>query len=247
MSTVENGVEPAKGEAGLRFDRPDGPLVVVCGLHGGAGTSMIAYALATRAARESSRRVLLVETPASAGDQSDLAGISPLWELGDDNARAHGDEHSDIPVTARIGRGDSEGAGWRAYEATSRYGLTVVDAGTLRSEEASSLLRVATHVVWTTIATDGAADRARRRLRQVAALAARQALLVRAGARTPRRPARTGELRKVAEDFCDRLIYVTDIPGTIAQILDLEERRMLQALTGLAGFIGARPDAGAAT
>lgn len=240
MSTVQNGVEPAKGEAGLRFDRPDGPLVVVCGLHGGAGTSTIAYALASRAAMESVRRVLLVETPASAGDQSYFMGVFPLWDWWND-ARATAHQCAVKPVVVRVGHRDYLASEWLS-EGTSHYGLTVVDAGTLRSEEAGPLLRLATHVVWTTVATDGAADRARRRLREVAALAARQALLVRAEARSSRSRSRSGELRKVAEEFCDRLIYMSDSPGLGAAV-DLEERRMLQALTGLAGFIGARPEA----
>lgn len=165
-----------------------------------------------------------------------------MWEIGENREWPNVHEHGDTPVVVTLGAG-GEFARARFVEAAHYPGLTVVDAGTLRSEEARSLLRAATHVVWTTIATDGAADRARRRLRQVAALAARQALLVRAAPLAPRRAARTGVLRKVAEDFCDRLVYMPDIPGTSASLVDLEERRMLQALTGLAGFIGARPEA----
>lgn len=66
-------------EVGLRFDQPGGPVVALCGLVGGAGTSTLSYLLATRAARESHAPVLLCEAEALAGGLAVLAGhASPL-------------------------------------------------------------------------------------------------------------------------------------------------------------------------
>ena len=71
--------DPTPDGCGLRFSRPGGPLVVICGLHGGAGTSTLAYALAAQAAQESPADVLLCETDAAAGDVAALTGVtSPL-------------------------------------------------------------------------------------------------------------------------------------------------------------------------
>ena len=52
-----------------RSTEPDGPVVVVCGLHGGAGTSTLALLLAHYAAAASSVPVLLCEAPGASGNQ----------------------------------------------------------------------------------------------------------------------------------------------------------------------------------
>ena len=46
---------------GLAFDRPGGPVLAICGLAGGAGTTTLAWLLARQAARESAAAVLLCE------------------------------------------------------------------------------------------------------------------------------------------------------------------------------------------
>ena len=60
---------PAARRAALAFTEPGGPVVVVCGLHGGAGTSTLALLLAHYAAAASSVPVLLCEAPGASGNQ----------------------------------------------------------------------------------------------------------------------------------------------------------------------------------
>ena len=56
------------GERALAFDTVGGPVVAVCGLTGGAGTSTLALLLARLAASDSTAPILLAETdPMRAG------------------------------------------------------------------------------------------------------------------------------------------------------------------------------------
>jgi hypothetical protein len=244
---------PAPDATGLRFSRPDGPVAVICGLHGGAGTSTLAYSLAAQAAHESPATVLLCETDAAAGDVAALAGVTSPLSL------------SELAAEFAVGRAPQGGTLARAGElrviaalpagapavsdeavialmnaARPRYGLTVIDAGTARAPLTRELLRIATHVIWVTVARPGAAQRARVLLAGplVPALAARQALVVRGLRRAPGAGARqqAAELRQLADDCCERLVLVTDSPGVSGAHVELGERRMLTALTSLAGF-----------
>src|SRR3954453_18174708 len=71
------------GPVGLAFDRPGGPLVAVCGLVPGAGTSTLAYALADRAARASAAPVLACEADPTAGGLAALADGATAHSLSD--------------------------------------------------------------------------------------------------------------------------------------------------------------------
>src|SRR5215207_1951792 len=62
----------------LAFHRPGGPLVAVCGLAGGAGTSTLAYLLARRAARHSTVPVLLTELDPRGGLVALAGAAAPL-------------------------------------------------------------------------------------------------------------------------------------------------------------------------
>jgi hypothetical protein len=244
---------PAPDAAGLRFSRPGGPVVVLCGLHGGAGTSTLAYGLAAQAAHESPATVLLCETDAAAGDVAALAGVTSPYSL------------SELAAEFAIGRTPPGGTLARAGKlrviaaqpatapavedeavvalmnaARPRHGLTVIDAGTARAPLTRELRRIATHVIWVAIARPGAAQRARALLAGplVPMLAARQALVVRGLRRSRGAGARqqAAELRQLADDCCERLVLVTDSPGVSGEHVELGERRMLDALTSLAGF-----------
>lgn len=231
--------DPAPGATGLCFPCLGGPLVVVCGLHGGAGTSTLAHALAAQAAAESPCPVLLCETDASAGDIGALTGVtSPCslselaleFQAGRRPSRSPYALADSLRVIAAAPSAGVDGGAVPALVAGARaqHGLTVVDAGTLRAAGARGLLAVASHVVWVTAARLDAARRARALLATLPAGAARQALVVRGG-RWPGVGAK--DLRRLAEDCCDRLVLATDGPGRSA------DRRMLSTLTGLAGFV----------
>jgi hypothetical protein len=245
--------DPAPNGCGLRFSRPGGPLVVICGLHGGAGTSTLAYALAAQAAEESPATVLLCETDAAAGDVAALTGVtSPLSlsELagefalgrapaGGTLARAGKLRVIAAAPTAPLAVGDDAVIALM-NAAQPRHGLTVIDAGTARAPLTRELLRIATHVIWMTVARPGAAQRGRALLSGplAPAVAARQALVVRGVRRAGGTGARqqAAELRALAADCCERLVFVTDSPGVSGAHVELGERRMLAALTSLAGF-----------
>lgn len=247
-------LEPAAGEAGLRFSRPAGPSVVVCGLHGGAGTSTLAYGLAAQAAVESPASVLLCETDAAAGDVAALTGVAAPFSLSELAAEFAAGRAPSGGTLARAGKlrviaaapadapaVDDSAVTALLSAARLRHGLTVIDAGTARAPLTRELLRMATHVIWVTIARPGAAERARALLagRLVPPLAARQALVVRGVRRT--RGALVGqqaaELRQLAEDCCERLVLMSDSPGVSGAHVELGERRMLAALTALSGFL----------
>jgi hypothetical protein len=91
-----------------------------------------------------------------------------------------------------------------------------------------------------TVARPGAAQRGRALLSGplAPAVAARQALVVRGVRRAGGTGARqqAAELRALAADCCERLVFVTDSPGVSGAHVELGERRMLAALTSLAGF-----------
>jgi hypothetical protein len=246
--------DPGPGNCGLRFSRPGGPLVVVCGLHGGAGTSTLAYALASQAAHESPADVLLCETDAAAGDVAALTGVTSPYSL------------SELAGEFAVGRAPAGGTLARAGKlrviagtptappdvddeavvallnaAQPRHGLTVIDAGTARAPLTRDLLRIATHVIWVTVARPGAAQRGRTLLSGplAPAVGARQALVVRGVRRAGGAGARqqAAELRALAADCCERLVFISDSPGVSGAHVELGERRMLAALTSLAGFL----------
>jgi MinD-like ATPase involved in chromosome partitioning or flagellar assembly len=247
-------LDPAAGAAGLRFSRPGGPVVVVCGLHGGAGTSTLAYALAAQAAHESPATVLLCETDAAAGDVAALTGVASPYSLSELAAEFAAGR---APEGGTLARADSlrviaaepaeppdvdDGAVAELVSAArTRYGLTVIDAGTIRAPLTRELLRIATHVVWVTLARPAAAQRARVLLagRLVPPLSARRALVVRGVRRARGAGVRqhAAELHQVAEDFCERLVLVSDSPDVSGAHVELGERRMLSTLTSLSGFL----------
>lgn len=251
-------VAPAPANCGLSFERAPGPVVLVCGLHGGAGTSTLAYALAAQAARESPHPVLLCESEAAAGDVATLTAVTSDYSLSelaaerDAGRRPKGfiARHEQLRVIAGVPGpapivADGAITGVVAA-ARARHALTVIDAGTLRAPGTRELLQLATHVIWVTTAQPGAAQRNRTLLASplVPALPARQLLAVRAG-RRGRGPlgSHGRELRRLADDHCDRLVFIADSPGVTATSVDLSERRVRDVLTALAGFLTAGEEA----
>jgi hypothetical protein len=245
---------PGPDDCGLRFSRPGGPLAVICGLHGGAGTSTLAYALAAQAAHESSATVLLCETDAAAGDVAALTGVTSPYSLSELAGEFAAGRSPAGGTLARAGKlrviaatptaapeVEDEAIIGLVGAAKPRHGLTVIDAGTARAPLTRELLRIATHIIWVTVARPGAAQRGRALLSGplAPAVAARQALVVRGVRRAGGTGARqqAAELRALAADCCERLVFISDSPGVSGAHVELSERRMLAALTSLAGFL----------
>jgi MinD-like ATPase involved in chromosome partitioning or flagellar assembly len=253
--------EPAKAlercapdERRLAFDELGGPIVAVCGLHGGAGTSTLAHLLAAGAAGDSRAPVLLCESDDVAGDIAHLTGATSPLSLAELAAAyaagrppvggtlAHAGALRVIAGAPRLPADVPAGAIADVVQAAAdRHGLTVVDVGTLHAHTSRELLQAATHIVWTTIARPGAAASARAQLASdlVPALAAACTLAVRS-ARRGRVPAvrhAARELRELAELHCDRMLFIAEHHGDSA---DLDDRRIRATLTELAGALRQR-------
>lgn len=234
---------PAVDTMGLRFTSLGGPLVVVCGLHGGAGTSTLAYALAAQASQESPTDVLLCESDAASGDIARLTGVvSPLGlgELAGEFAAgrppqagtfARADRLRVVATAGAFPARVAVGEMTAMLDAARQWqGLTVVDAGIWRASGTRELLAAASHVVWVLAARSGAAGRARPVLAASPSVSAKQALVAR-GDLGGRKEAKA--LTELADGRCERLVLWEDSPVPVG----LADRRLLSALAGLAGFL----------
>jgi hypothetical protein len=147
----------------LTFASPGGPLVAVCGLHGGAGTTTLACLLASHAAAASpSGRVLAVEADARAGELAARLGVASALALPELAAAraceqlpeqgAVAQRTDGLRVLAADGpRGAAAPATALAAvlaEARVAHGLCVLDAGSLRGPSAETALAGADVVLW---------------------------------------------------------------------------------------------------
>lgn len=206
----------------LAFDVLGGPLVVLCGLVGGAGTSTLAYLLARRAARHSSVPVLLGElydhgalaALTGGGGHYGLAGLAaaiaqerpiqaPFTELpGGLRLVARSQPTFQEPEeTVELERVTAH--------ARAAHGLVVIDAGAVSASASRRLLCEANHVLYVLPATPPA-------LRRAELLADSGALTSLPAARTAMvaadpgrgRSATVRQLRQLAERHAERLMLV---------------------------------------
>ncbi len=146
----------------LTFAEPGAPLVAVCGLHGGAGTTTLACLLAEHAAAASpTGRVLAVEADARAAELAGRLGApseSSLAHLAGQRLTARRAEH---PLTQRkdglrvlaapapdLVEPPPSAVAAVLAEARAAHALCVVDAGSVRQPFADSALAGADVVVW---------------------------------------------------------------------------------------------------
>jgi MinD-like ATPase involved in chromosome partitioning or flagellar assembly len=213
--------------APLAFDWPGGPLVAVCGLVAGAGTSTLAYALAEHAARDSTAPVLACEADPTAGGLAALAGAAAphsFCELavsvaeGRRPALPFATLPSGLRLIAAAPR-RQEFAGAAALrllrDARAAHGLVVVDCGPVARLEAIPALELATHVLWTLPATPFGVSRARLSLAALAPRLTAAVEAVVAVATVPAAGVRTRELRELAQSRCDRLVLVPHAPALL--------------------------------
>ena len=154
-------VEPARDV--LAFAAPGGPLVAVCGLHGGAGTTTLACLLAAHAAASSpSGHVLAVEADARAGELAARLGVASALalpelaaariadRLPDDGAVAQRDDGLRVLAAAgpRAAAAPANALAAVLAEARVAHGLCVLDAGCLRGPAAETALAGADVVLW---------------------------------------------------------------------------------------------------
>ena len=255
---VPRGTPPASPPApdapavALAVTSAAGPLLAVCGLHGGAGTSTLANLIATAAAFADAGPVVLCEAPGASGDQAALTGAPSRVSLGElAGAVAAGRSPrgfwgrcgalrvlATAPAPAPAVAPEALADVLRAAQAEHR--LTVVDVGTVRDPHARAILRAATHVLWVLRMEPGAVERARLVLasRLVPALAARQALAARGARPRERFAGERAALRRLASEHAERLVLVPELPCRDGRP-DHESARAQRVTSGLAGFLGA--------
>ena len=218
----------------LAFHRVGGPLVAVCGLAGGAGTSTLAYLLARRAARHSTIPVLLAELGSGSGLAAVAGAAAPLalCELARavDEERAPERPFADaagLRLVASTQPGDPgplpAGALERLLDdARAAHGLVVVDAGQPTPGEAERLLAMANHLLLCVPATAAGVRRAELQLAggllgRIAATGRRTLVCT---ATQPGARAQVRQLRRLADGRVDRLLLVPHLPQLARGELD---------------------------
>jgi hypothetical protein len=211
-----------------------GPLLAVCGLAGGVGTTTLALLIARQAAQVSSAPVTVTESESRTGGMAELVG--ELESVSGPRVLAGATR-----VPANVLRADrahsllEELARLRAES-----GLVVVDCGTVRDFDARLMLRAATHVAWIAGADAHAVVRARRALDGPLvppAGGAREALIGVAAPPGGRQRGRVRELRRLAESRCERLVLVPHVPELAEGDLLGGAAELELSLAGLGSFL----------
>jgi Flp pilus assembly CpaE family ATPase len=238
-------------QAGQALLAVRGPLLAVCGLCGGAGTSTLAYLVALVAARDGSGPVLVGDTGGPGGGLSYYAGVSAPRSLVEAAEHvASGLPTGQLVTTAEEGlrvfatepRFGPECARDRVEllvdHVRERYALSVIDCGTLAREADQVALAKASHVAWVVPATDGAVRRAARVLDAAGPyLLGAELIVARRGEGAAKAPLR--ELRRVAEDRQATLVLFPSVPdlatGQLERALELA-KVSLQVIAGVVGW-----------
>ena len=233
----------------LAFDRTGGPLVAVCGLVGGAGTTTLGLLLARHAAAESSVPVLLTELASDSGGLAVAtahASPAPLAALARRVADGEAPQETFIELAPRLRLiattptthtpPDPDALRALLEQARAAHGLTVLDCGSDHAA-ARAISRHASHVVWTMPATPAGVGRARALLASDVAPPPGGAREVLAAVATDRRPrVRVRALRQLARPRCDRIVLIPH-----SRTLDLSDHGISAALTALATTIRSAP------
>jgi hypothetical protein len=238
---------------GLAFDQLGGPLIAVCGLAGGAGTSTLALVLARQAAAESAAPVLLAEADPLRAGLAALAGratprpLVALAQQADDDVVPTDTFVELTPGLRLIAATPQPGTpvGPDALsalldEARDAHGLVIVDCGT-HWTAASPVLSQATHIIWTLPATPVGLTRGQAQFAaDVTPTPGRWREVLAATATTPRPLVSVRALRKVARQRCDRLVLIPH-SAALARGEQGASDATSRALTGLAATLRRDP------
>ena len=233
----------------LAFDRTGGPLVAVCGLAGGAGTTTLALMLAREVAAESSAPVLLTELAADSGGlaaATGRAGPASLAALARRVADGEVPQETFVELAPRLRliatapathtSPDPDALRALLEQAREAHGLTILDCGT-DLPAARAVSRHASHIVWTLPATQAGVSRARALLASDVAPppgGAREVLAAVASDHQPK--ARVRALRQLARSRCDRVVLIPH-----SRALDPSDHGIAAALTALATTLRSAP------
>jgi MinD-like ATPase involved in chromosome partitioning or flagellar assembly len=234
---------------GLNFDQLGGPVVAVCGLAGGVGTSTFALALARQAARESSAAVLLAESDSYRGGLSVLVGHETPHSLSAlACAIAEGNQPTDtflefasgLRVIASGPRREAQASAdvTRALldQARDAHGLVVIDCGV---DWASGHVAVghATRIVWMVAGTAaGLASATAAFDGDLLPPASQRAEVLIARAVPAQPPATARALRRLARRRCTRLVLAAHDPN-LARAEGQASDGTLRALTSIAPIL----------
>jgi MinD-like ATPase involved in chromosome partitioning or flagellar assembly len=241
--------EPAAGPGQARGVRRVtevryGPLLAVCGLCGGAGTTTLAYLIAVFAAREYPGSVLVCDTGGPSGALAAMAGVaaprSPIELATADTPVASpyaeaGDGLRVLATGPRFRSGCPRAGVERVLEqARAAHALTVVDCGTLTRDAEHLVLSKASHIAWVLPATPGGLRRADRVLEAITPhLVGRELVIARRDAREHHAP--LSDVKALAADRAATLILVPQLPDLIeaAPAAALDQAQVpLQAILG---------------
>jgi hypothetical protein len=231
---------------GLAFNQLGGPLVALCGLTGGAGTSTLALLLACQAAAESSAPVLLTEADPLRPGLAALAGCAtprPLIALAHelDNGRVPSETFLELAPRLRLIAATPQPCAapspdaLRALlgQARDAHGLTLVDCGT-HWTAGDPVLAEATHIIWTVAATPTGLARARAHLTaSVPPAEGRRREMLAAAAIVPRPLVPVRALRQLARRRCERLVLIPH-DSRLARGAQSASETTNRALAGLA-------------
>jgi MinD-like ATPase involved in chromosome partitioning or flagellar assembly len=197
-----------------------GPLLAVCGLAGGVGTTMLTYLIALAASREWADPILVADTGGPSGALAAYAGVEVPRSLSE--------------LAVQLGCGKPLGAGiyatrrdglrvlasgpdfsspdvddqLRALLAHAReaHSLTVIDCGTLVRRAEQAVAAAATHIAWVLPATRAGVERGLRILDAAPQLSGKELLVARADTQHTKAPLRA--LRRMAAQRRAPLVLV---------------------------------------
>ena len=230
----------------LAFDEVGGPLIAVCGLAGGAGTSTLALLLAHEAAAHSGAAILLSEADPLQGGLAALTGratAQSLIDLARDVAEHKAPAEPFVELEGglrliaaqprRCAPADADAITGLLAEARAAHGLVIVDCATSWAHN-SAILTAATQILWTIPATPGGVARAAALLgSDVLPPAGRSQEVLVAIACQPRAPVSVRALRRLAGQRCERLVLIPH-SDAVARGEPLVDEPIAHALAGLA-------------
>jgi MinD-like ATPase involved in chromosome partitioning or flagellar assembly len=224
MTATANSLGSPAQPGPVREPRPPAPIVAVCGLTGGAGTSTVAYLLARESAGLRSGPVLLAELDAASGGLAELAGVSSPMSLGELAAGAgrHG-RPAGLPFATLAGGVRLLARSPRrpidvepvdvcniVCEAGGLHALTIVDCGTFQTSGCGAVLEVASHIVWVAPSRPAVVDRVQAVLigdDGIPAGGADELLAIVSGSKDASEPPARA-LREAAAARCRRLVFL---------------------------------------
>lgn len=233
---------------GLAFHRTGGPLVAICGLTGGAGTTTVAHLLARQAATESTVPVLLTETTENRAGLATVTGRAtphPLSVLAKHIADDVSPTDTFVQVQPRLrlvaapprngADPDPDLLSALLAHAREAHGLVVVDCGATW-QAGSPALADATAIAWTVPATPSGLRSAQAMLESsvLPAAGSRSEALVVTAIGADMAPVRA--FRRLARKRCERLILIPRLARSALEGHVVDEQ-IAYALTGLAPLL----------